>query len=77
MRWGVAWLMFLATAGVGAPAYGQMTLEEARQQGKDLGSEKRQDSALVPSSDAQAAAVPGFSGTTLPEGSYFSDPERL
>lgn len=77
MRWGVAWLMFLATAVVGAPAYGQMTLEEARQQGKDLGSEKRQDSALVPSSDAQAAAVPGFSGTTLPEGSYFSDPERL
>ena len=25
----------------------------------------------------QAAAVPGYSGTNLPEGSYFDDPERL
>ncbi len=32
---------------------------------------------LVPSSDAQAAAVPGYSGPSLPEGSYFDDPERL
>lgn len=76
MRWWAA-LAALLTLAVSAPALGQMTLDEARQQGKALGTEKRNDSTLVPSSDAQAAAVPGYSGTSLPEGSYFDDPERL
>lgn len=69
-------VLFMALA-MGSPALGQMTLDEARQQGKALGTEKRNDSTLVPSNDAQAAAVPGYSGTNLPEGSYFDDPERL
>jgi hypothetical protein len=45
--------------------------------GQALGTQKRNDPTLVPSSDAQAAAVPGYSGPSLPEGSYFDDPERL
>lgn len=65
-----------ALAGV-PPALAQTTIEEARQQGKAFGTEKRSDTTLVPSSEAQAAAVPGYSGTNLPEGSYFDDPERL
>jgi hypothetical protein len=59
------------------PALAQTTVEEAREQGKALGTQKRNDPTLVPSSDAQAAAVPGYSGPSLPEGSYFDDPERL
>ena len=59
------------------PALAQTTVEEAREQGKELGTQKRNDPTLVPSSDAQAAAVPGYSGPSLPEGSYFDDPERL
>lgn len=68
--------MFLATAGVGAPAYGQMTLEEARQQGRTW----VRRSGRIPRWSPQATRRPlrfRFSGTTLPEGSYFSDPERL
>lgn len=77
MRGQVSRLGAAILLALGSPAAAQMTLDEARQQGKDMGSEKRRDTTLVPSSDAQAAAVPGFSGTNLPEGSYFSDPERL
>ena len=75
-----AYLVLAALFGVvmaSSPALAQMTLDEARQEGKALGTEKRNDSTLVPSSDAQAAAVPGYSGTSLPEGSYFDDPGKL
>ena len=77
MRRALAWAALFAALAMGSPAVGQMTLDEARQEGKALGTEKRNDSTLVPSSDAQAAAVPGYSGTSLPEGSYFDDPEKL
>ena len=77
MRRALASVVLFIAVAMGSPAFGQMTLDEARQQGKALGSEKRNDSTLVPSNDAQAAAVPGYSGTNLPEGSYFDDPERL
>lgn len=58
-------------------ARAQMTLEQAREEGRALGAAKRNDSALVPSSEAQAQAVPGYAGTSLPENAYFDDPERL
>lgn len=77
MRRPLAWAALFTALAMGSPAVGQMTLDEARQEGKALGTEKRNDSTLVPSSDAQAAAVPGYSGTSLPEGSYFDDPEKL
>lgn len=59
------------------PARAQMTIEQAREAGKALGAEKRSDSSIVPSSDAQAAAVPGYAGTSLPQNAYYDDPERL
>lgn len=77
MRLQLALAALLGIMSVATPALGQMTLDEAREQGKALGNEKRGDSTLVPSSDAQAAAVPGYSGTSLPQGSYFDNPERL
>ena len=55
----------------------QMTVEQAREEGKALGNEKRQDGSLVPTSDAQAAAVPGYSGTSQPQSTYFDDPDAL
>ena len=56
MRRALAWAALFAALAMGSPAVGQMTLDEARQEGKALGTEKRNDSTLVPSSDAQAAA---------------------
>jgi len=55
----------------------QMTIEQAREEGKAMGQAKRGDSTLVPDDNAQAEAVPGYSGTSLPEGSYFDDPDKL
>src|SRR3546814_6703539 len=60
-----------------APVVAQMTLEEARQEGRALGNEKRQDSTLVPTDSARAEAVPGYDGTSLPQGAYFDNPERM
>lgn len=67
----------LALLALGAPASAQMTLDEAREAGRALGNETRADDSLVPRDDARAAAVPGFSGTELPQGAYFDDPNRL
>lgn len=66
-----------AMLSLAAPAAAQMTLEEAREAGRAMGNEKRQDSTLVPTDEVRAEAVPGYSGTSLPEGAYFEDPERL
>jgi len=55
----------------------QMTVEQAREEGKALGNAKRQDESLVPTSDAQAAAVPGYTGTSQPQSTYFDDPDAL
>lgn len=55
----------------------QMTVEQAREEGKALGNAKRQDESLVPTSDAQAAAVPGYTGTSQPQSTYFEDPDAL
>lgn len=75
-RW-VAPLLLMSAATVAAPVLAQMTLEQAREEGKSLGATMRSDSALVPSDQRQAEAVPGFAGSTLPQGGYFGDPDRL
>ncbi|NNG56907.1 conjugal transfer protein TraN [Sphingomonas paucimobilis] len=55
----------------------QMTIEQAREEGKAFGNAKRGDESLVPSSEAQARAVPGYSGTNQPQSTYFDDPDAL
>jgi conjugal transfer mating pair stabilization protein TraN len=55
----------------------EMTVEQAREEGKAMAQQKRNDPSLVPSSDEQAQAVPGFTGTSLPQSIYFDDPDRL
>jgi conjugal transfer mating pair stabilization protein TraN len=54
-----------------------MTVDEAREQGKAMAQEKRNDSSLIPADEAQAQIVPGYSGTDLPETSLYDDPDRL
>src|SRR3546814_16939360 len=54
-----------------------MSVGEARQAGRSLANEKRQDTTLVPTDNARAEAVPGYGGTALPQGAYFDDPERM
>lgn len=77
MKFAIALAVWGAVLMGSMPARAQMTLEQAREEGKALGTEKRNDSSIVPSSDAQAAAVPGYSGTSLPENDYYNNPERL
>jgi len=55
----------------------QMTIEQARAEGKAMAQDKRNDSSLVPSSDAQAAAVPGYTGPSQPQTTYYDDPDKL
>lgn len=55
----------------------QMTVEQAREEGKAMAQEKRNDSSLVPSNDAQAQAVPGYTGASQPQTTYFDDPDQL
>lgn len=55
----------------------QMTIEQAREEGKAFGNAKRRDESLVPNSEAQAQAVPGYSGTNQPQSTYFDDPDAL
>ena len=62
---------------VGPAAAQQMTAEQAREEGKALGNAKRQDESLVPTTEAQASAVPGYTGTDQPQSTYFDDPDAL
>ncbi|MFL0418602.1 conjugal transfer protein TraN [Sphingomonas sp. 179-I 2A4 NHS] len=55
----------------------QMTIEQAREEGKAFGNAKRGDESLVPDAEAQAQAVPGYSGTNQPQSTYFDDPDAL
>ncbi|MCM3681095.1 conjugal transfer protein TraN [Sphingomonas paucimobilis] len=55
----------------------QMTIEQAREEGKAFGNAKRGDESLVPNSEAQAQVVPGYSGTNQPQSTYFDDPDAL
>lgn len=54
-----------------------MTIEQAREEGKSMGQAKRNDSSLVPTNDAQAAAVPGYTGTNQSQSTYYDDPDKL
>ncbi|MBJ7499655.1 MAG: conjugal transfer protein TraN [Sphingopyxis sp.] len=72
-----ALLSVLLTMLAVSPAAGQTTLDQAREEGRKLAEDARNDSALVPSEESQAEAVPGYAGTTLPQSSYFDDPDRL
>lgn len=67
-------VLLLVTEPVAAQ---QMTVEQARAEGKAMAQEKRNDSSLVPSSDAQAQAVPGYTGTDQPQKTYFDDADKL
>jgi len=71
---GALCMALLVTEPVGAQT---MTVDQAREEGKAMAQEKRNDPALVPSSDAQATAVPGYTGTSQPQSTYFDDPDRL
>lgn len=55
----------------------QMTIDQAREEGKAMAQQKRNDSRLVPSSEAQAQAIPGYTGTTQPQSTYYDDPDKL
>jgi len=66
--------MLLVAAPIAAQ---QMTVQQAREEGKAMGQEKRADATLVPTNDAQAEVVPGYAGTDLPQGAYFDDPDKL
>ena len=68
-------LAMLVLAGPQASA--QQTVQQAREEGKALAAEKRADPALVPTDDAQARIVPGYTGTTTSQSTYFDDPDRL
>ncbi|WP_373886397.1 conjugal transfer protein TraN [Sphingobium sp. CFD-2] len=74
---GLAPLLAALLVAVAAPAPAQMTNSQAREDGKALGNAMRSDEAWIPKADAQAALVPGYQGTGLPETNYFSDPDRL
>jgi len=54
-----------------------MTIEQAREEGKAMGQAKKADGSLTPTSDSQALAVPGYSGTSQPQSTYFDDPDKL
>lgn len=50
------------------PSAAQMTVEQAREEGKAMANEKRSDSSLVPTDNAQAEAVPAIVGPLCPRG---------
>lgn len=54
-----------------------MTLDQARQDGEAFGNAQRASSATIPTDNAQAAAVPGYNGTTTPQSGYFDNPEAM
>ncbi|WP_369805540.1 conjugal transfer protein TraN [Sphingobium sp. EM0848] len=73
----LTFLLPLVLLGVAIPTPAQMTTNQAREEGKVLGNAMRSDGNGVPKEDAQAAIVPGYQGTELPQADYFSDPDKL
>lgn len=73
----LAALVGMILLGVAVPTPAQMTTQQAREEGKSLGNAMRSDEAWIPKNEAQAAIVPGYQGTELPQTDYFSDPDRL
>lgn len=72
-------LVFLVCAllAAGQPARAQQTPADARAEGKAMAEQFRQDGSLVPDAESQAREVPGYQGTTLPQSTYFDDPDRM
>ena len=70
-------LLAFAAFAAAAPALAQETTADARAEGKAMAEAFRQDGTLIPDSDGQALEVPGYQGTTLPQSSYFDDPDRM
>ncbi len=60
-----------------SPALAQETTADARAEGKAMAEAFRRDGALVPDADSQAFEVPGYHGNTLPQSSYFDDPDKM
>ena len=73
----LASLIAMIFLGVAVPTPAQMTSQQAREEGKALGNAMRSDEAWIPKNDSQAAVVPGYQGTDLPQADYFSDPDKL
>lgn len=70
-------LMSLACAAGGAVfAQTVQTVEQAREEGKNIGKTMRADDTLMPS-EAKRNDVPGYAGDDLPQGAYFDDPDKL
>ena len=72
-RFVLPFLCALLAAGGG---FAQTTNEEARREGNDLGKAMRANGANTPG-QGQLGELPGYQGTTLPESTYFDDPDRL
>ena len=72
-----ALVCLLAGSAAASSGHAQMTVGEAREEGRKLGNETRHDPTLVPTDAGRAEVVPGYAGTSLPEGEYFDDPDRL
>lgn len=70
-------LIAILSLGAAAPTTAQMSTNQAREEGKALGAAMRSDEAWIPNDDAQAAIVPGYQGTELPQADYFNNPDRL
>ncbi len=74
---GRALLLLLAACGGVTPAVAQ-DRAAAEAAGRDLGTAAQaQAGAMVRDNNAPSNIVPGFAGTSLPEGSLVDDPERL
>lgn len=58
-------------------ASAQMTADQAREEGRALGNAAKRNSDLVPNEESQAEAVPGYNGTSVPQSTYFDDPDQL
>jgi len=73
---GAALMMLLAILG-DATARAQMTMSQAKEEGKALGQTFKADPSFVPTNSTQAQAVPGYTGTSQPQSVYFDDPDAL
>ena len=69
-------LPFLCALLAAGGGFAQTTNEEARREGNDLGKAMRANGANTPG-QGQLGELPGYQGTTLPESTYFDDPDRL
>lgn len=70
-------ILLMTLAGLPAPGLAQMSMEQARAEGKAMGQEARANESLFPTTEAIAQTVPGYTGTDQPQSRYFGDPDGL